>query len=344
MQGHDIIVIGASVGGVEALSNLVAQFPEDLPATIFIVQHIMPTATGQLAQVLDRAGLLPATMARDYESFELGHIYVAPPDHHLLVKQGCLRVTRGLRENRVRPAIDPLFRSAAVAYGARVVGVVLTGLQNDGTSGLLAIKRCGGIAMVQDPTDALYPDMPRSALEHVEVDYCVPVLKMGALLYRLSQEPPRETPPIPEELHIEVNIAESPIDNGNCAEKLGESVPVMCPECGGPLWELRDEKLRRYRCRIGHAFTAESLLAGQSEALEYALWAAVRTMEDRVRILMTLASGRQEHGQSKIADMYETRAKELKSHAQQIRQMLLETAKSSPASFFPSVSPFPKGE
>ena len=138
VPGHDIIVLGASVGGVEALSNLVAQFPEDLPATIFVVQHISPTAPGQLAQILDRAGPLPATMARDCESFELGHIYVAPPDHHLLVKQGCLRVTRGLRENRVRPAIDPLFRSAAVAYGARVVGVVLTGLQNDGTSGLVA--------------------------------------------------------------------------------------------------------------------------------------------------------------------------------------------------------------
>src|SRR4030095_15492322 len=168
MQGHDIIVIGASVGGVETLSNLVAQFPEDLPATIFVVQHIIPTARGNLAQVLARAGPLPATMAQDCESFELGHIYVAPPDHHLLVKQGCLRVSRGLRENRVRPAIDPLFRSAAVTYGARVVGVVLTGLQNDGTSGLLAIKRCGGIAIVQDPKEALYPGMPLSTLAHVQ--------------------------------------------------------------------------------------------------------------------------------------------------------------------------------
>jgi two-component system chemotaxis response regulator CheB len=324
MQGHDVIVIGASVGGVETLSNLVAQFPEDLPATIFVVQHIIPTARGNLAQVLDRAGPLPATMAQDCESFELGHIYVAPPDHHLLVKQGCLRVTRSLRENRVRPAIDPLFRSAAVAYGGRVVGVVLSGLQNDGTSGLLAIKRCGGIAMVQDPTDALYPDMPLSALEHVEADYCLPVMKMGAVLYRLSQEPPAATPSIPEDLLIEVNIAEKPIDNSDRAEELGESVSVTCPDCGGPLWELRDEKLRRYRCRLGQAFTAESLLTGQSEVIEYALWAAVRPMEDRVRTLMSLANGRREHGQSRLADSYETQAKELKTQAQQIRQMLLE--------------------
>ena len=324
MQGHDIVVIGASVGGVEALSNLVAQFPEDLPATVFVVQHIISTARSNLAQILDRASPLPATIAQDCENFELGHIYVAPPDHHLLVKPGCLRVTRGLRENRVRPAIDPLFRSAAVAYGARVVGIVLTGLQNDGTSGLLAIKRCGGIAMVQDPTDALYSEMPLSALEHVEVDYCLPVIKMGAAVYRLSQEPPAATPSIPEDLLIEVDIAEKPVDNSDRAEELGAAASVTCPDCGGPLWELYDGKLRRYRCRLGHAFTAESLLAGQSEVIEYALWAAVRTMEDRVRVLMTLANGRREHGQGKLADSYEIQAKELKTHAQQIRRMLLE--------------------
>jgi two-component system chemotaxis response regulator CheB len=328
MEGRNIIVIGASVGGVEALSSLVAQFPEDLAATIFVVQHISPTVISQLAQILDRAGPLLASMAQDCESFESGHIYVAPPDHHLLVKQGYLRVTRGLRENRVRPAIDPLFRSAAVAYGARVIGIVLTGLQNDGTSGLLAIKRCGGIAMVQDPTDALYPDMPLNALEQVEVDYCVPVLKMGAILYRLVQEPPVETLPIPENLRIEVSIAENPTDNSDRTEELGESVSVICPDCGGPLRELRDEKLRRYRCRLGHTFTAESLLAGQSEAIEYALWAAVRTMEDRVNILMTLAHGRREHSQSKIAATYKKQADELKRHAQQIRKMLLEAGNS----------------
>jgi two-component system chemotaxis response regulator CheB len=328
MQGHDIIVIGASVGGVEALSNLVAQFPKDLEAALFIVQHVSPTATGHLAQILDRAGPLPATIAQDCESFEYGHIYVAPPDRHLLVMQGCLRVTRGLRENRVRPAIDPLFRSAAVAYGARVVGVVLTGLQNDGTSGLMAIKRCGGIAIVQDPTDARYPDMPTNALEQVEIDYCVPILKTGAILYRLTQEPVVETPSIPEDLRIEVSITENPTANSDRIEELGESASMICPDCGGPLRELRDEKLRRYRCRLGHAFTAESLLEGQSEAIEYALWAAVRTMEDRVRILMNLANGRREQNHNKIAATYETQAKELQRHAQQIRKMLLEAGNS----------------
>lgn len=329
MPGHDMIVIGASAGGVEALSRLVAQFPEDLPATVCVVQHTMASALGRMAKVLDRAGPLPATQAQDGERFEPAHIYVAPPDHHLLVKQGHLRVTHTIRENRVRPAIDPLFRSAAVAYGARVAGVVLTGLLNDGTAGLLAIKRCGGLAIVQDPTDALQPAMPRSALEHVEVDYCVPLMHMGALLYRLTQEPSQHTGPIPEDvledLRIEVDIAENPNDNGHQVERLGTLAPLICPDCNGPLWELRHDKLPRYRCRLGHAFTEEALLAGQSETIEQALWAAVRTMEDRMRVLSTLASGRRERGQSKLAELYETHAAELKTHAQQIRQMLLES-------------------
>jgi two-component system chemotaxis response regulator CheB len=324
MAGHDIIVIGASVGGVEALSSLVAQLPEDLAATLFVVQHTLPTARGQMAQILDRAGPLTATLAQDGENFTPAHIYVAPPDHHLIVQEGYLRVTRGLRENRVRPAIDPLFRSAAVAYGARVVGVVLTGMQNDGTAGLLAVKRCGGIAVVQDPTDALYPDMPLSALEYVEVDYCVPLLKIGPLLYRLIQEPPVGTPPVPQDLLVEVGIADNPAENTDCAQALGRPVSLTCPECGGPLWELRHEKLQRYRCRLGHAFTPESLLEGQSEVIEYALWAAVRTMEDRVHMLTSLAQGRRDRGQSKVADLYTRRALELKTQAQQIRQMLLK--------------------
>jgi two-component system chemotaxis response regulator CheB len=324
MTGHDIIVIGASVGGVETLSMLVAQFPADLAATVFIVQHVFPTASGHLAKILDRAGPLPATQAQDGETFQRAHIYVAPPDHHLVVKEGYLCLTHGLRENRVRPAIDPLFRSAAVAYGARVVGVVLTGMQNDGSAGLLAIKRCGGIAMVQDPAEAPYPDMPLSALEYVEIDYCLPVSRMGAVLYRLAQEPPPETPPIPPDILTEVEIAEYPDHSSNRAEELGTLVPLTCPDCGGPLWEFLQNKLPRYRCRVGHAFTAESLLAGQSEVTEYALWAAVRTMEERARILLTLARGRRERTQSKLAKRYETQAQELQEQAQHLRKLLLE--------------------
>jgi two-component system chemotaxis response regulator CheB len=324
MTGHNIIVIGASVGGVEALSQLVGQFPPDLAATVFIVQHVFPTATGYLAQILDRAGPLPATMAEDGEDFQPAHIYIAPPDHHLLVKAGYLRLTRGPRENRVRPAIDPLFRSAAAAHNARVVGVVLTGMQDDGTAGLLAVKRCGGIAMVQDPAEAPYPDMPLSALEHVEIDYCLPISRMGPVLYRLTQEPPLDTPPIPQDILLEVEMIEHAEHSSNGAAQLGTLALLTCPDCGGPLWEFQQNKLTRYRCRVGHGYTAESLLAGQSEMTEYALWTAVRTMEDRARVLTNLARGRREHNQSKVAKLYETQAEELQGHAQHLRKLLLE--------------------
>jgi two-component system chemotaxis response regulator CheB len=323
MTGHDIIVIGASAGGVETLSMLVAQFPEDLPATVFVVQHTSANAPGYLDRVLHRASLLPVTVAQDGESFQRAHVYVAPPDYHLLVKQGYMRVTRGPRENRVRPAIDPLFRSAAAAYGARVVGVVLTGFQGDGTAGLLAVQRCGGVTMVQHPEDALHPEMPLSALAHVEVDHCLPVSKMGEVLLRLTCEAPAETPPIPQDILAEVAIAEDPADAVTYEEELGALVPVTCPECGGPLWGLHTDRIQRYRCRLGHAFTAESLLTGQSAVIETALWTAVRTMEERARILTLLVHEKEGQKRNRIAERYAAEAAELKTHAQHIRQLLL---------------------
>jgi two-component system chemotaxis response regulator CheB len=261
--------------------------------------------------------------AQDGTSFQQSHLYIAPPDHHLIVKEGYMRVTRGPRENRVRPAIDPLFRSAAAVYGARVVGVILTGLQNDGTAGLLAVKRCGGVTMIQEPDEALYPEMPLSVLAHMEVDYRLPVVKMGGVLYRLTHEVPAETPPIPRDIIAEVEIAERPTDIINREEELGTLAPLTCPDCGGPLWGLHTDKMQRYRCRLGHAFTAESLLTGQSEVIETALWTAVRTMEERARILTLLSRGRREREQHGLAEHYETQAAELKLHAQHIRQMLL---------------------
>jgi two-component system chemotaxis response regulator CheB len=310
---------------VEALSKLAVQFPDDLLATVFIMQHISATADGVLAQILDRAGPLPATIAQDGETFQQAHIYVAPPDHHLLIQEGYLRVTRGIRENRVRPAIDPLFRSAAVVYGARVVGVILSGLQDDGTAGLLAVKRSGGVAMVQEPTDALYPEMPRSALHYVEVDHCLPVSKMGAVLYRLTREIAEATPVIPRDIIAEAEIVEHPTNTVNREEELGSLVPLTCPDCGGPLWELHNASLQRYRCRLGHAFTATSLLGGQSEIIEAALWTAVRTMEERAHMFTVLAHGRREHGQEKLAERYAAQAMELAAHAKHIRQILLDS-------------------
>jgi two-component system chemotaxis response regulator CheB len=242
----------------------------------------------------------------------------------LLIKPELIHVVRGPRENRVRPAIDPLFRSAAAAYGARVVGVILTGLQDDGTAGLLAVKRCGGVTIVQDPGDALFPAMPLSALAQVEVDHCLPLSKIGPVLYRLTRETPGQTPPIPRDIPAEVEIALCPANAVSREEELGTLAPLTCPECGGPLWELHNDQLQRYRCRLGHAFTDKSLLAGQSEVIETALWTAVRTMEERSRILMHMIHKRRELGQLKLVESLATQAAELKMHAQHIRQILLE--------------------
>lgn len=301
------------------------QFPQDFPASIFIVQHVLASAPGYLAKILDRIGPLPATNARHGERFAPGHIYVAPPDHHLLVMPGHLQVTRGPRENRMRPAIDPLFRSAAAAYGSRVVGVILSGSQNYGTAGLLAIKRCGGVAVVQEPTEAAYADMPLSAVKYVEVDHCVPIARLGAVLYKLTQEAPPEAPPVPPDIQAEVDITTHPLsDSHHKVEKLGELVSVSCPECGGPLREVQHSAVPRYRCRVGHAYTAESLLAGQSETLERALWTAVQTMEGRARLLLSMADKWQENHHGRVVTLYKSQAAELSEHAQALRLVLLQ--------------------
>jgi two-component system chemotaxis response regulator CheB len=327
VTGHDIIVIGASSGGIEALSQLMAQLPEDLPAAIFVVVHVSADFPSYLDQLLDGAGPLMARTAEDGEAIQHGRVYIAPPDNHLLVQQERVRLVHGPRENRSRPAIDPLLRSAAVTYTSRVVGVVLSGLLDDGTAGLLAVKRCGGVTVVQHPDDAICPDMPRSALTHVEVDYCLPIAELGALLNRLGRQEVKSPPRVPEDVLLEVEAMEHIASDIGREDALGTLTPLICPECSGPLWVLHNDKLCRYRCRIGHAFTPRALLAEQDHALEQALWAAVHSMEERVTILLNLARDERTAGRQRLAKSYADRAAESQSHAQAIRQLLLDKAR-----------------
>jgi two-component system chemotaxis response regulator CheB len=321
-RGHDVIVVGASMGGIETLSTLVGSLPRDLPASVFVVQHVSRDSPAMLGKILNGAGPLPATMAEDDQPIERSHIYVAPPDRHLLVMPGKLRLVYGPRENRWRPAIDPMFRSAAVAYATRVIGVVLTGALDDGTAGMVAVKRCGGIAVVQDPTDAAYPDMPRNVLEQVEVDHTVPLGEIGGLLTRLARGPAAEPPPIPADILAEVRI----MSNGEPISELvgsDETVPQLsCPECGGPLTSLRTDSLQRYRCTVGHAFTAKSLLADQTDSIERALWAAVRVLDERTTLLTRLARDARARSRPRSAVEYEERAAEARGHAEQLRELL----------------------
>jgi two-component system, chemotaxis family, protein-glutamate methylesterase/glutaminase len=313
MPSHDIVVIGASAGGVEALIAIVSCFPTSLPAAVFVVIHLPVNSPSVLPQILQRAGPLPSAFARHGEAIRQGHIYVAPPDHHLLIKRGYMHVMRGPKENRHRPSADVLFRTAAGAYGARVVGVVLTGALDDGTMGLQAVKRRGGLAVVQAPHDALVPSMPQSALEAVKVDYCLPLAEIAPLLVRLASGP-----------------VEKPLESteGNMAEPEHEELPEIasgftCPDCHGALWELRDGELIQFRCRVEHTFSPDSLLEGQSEALERALWSAMRGMEERAALTRHLGQRMRKRGILSTAARFDERAKEMEQQAMLLRQFVL---------------------
>lgn len=327
MPGHDIIVIGASAGGVEALSKLIHDIPPDIPAALFVVLHIPAQSTSLLPEILSRAGQLKASHPSDRERIVSGNVYLAPPDHHLLIGQGFVRVVRGPKENRHRPAIDPTLRSAALHYGPRAIGVVLTGSLDDGTAGLNAVKQRGGLAVVQDPQDALYPSMPLSAIGHVQVDYTVPLSQMGALLERLAREaaPDEHAYPVPADLEKEVKIVGMDMNELNAPNHPGTPSPFSCPECGGVLWELDVGAMLRFRCRTGHAFSSESVLAEQSDALERALWAALKTMEEKVSLSRQLSQRAHERGQEWLAHNFMERVQETEQHAQILRNLLFNT-------------------
>jgi two-component system chemotaxis response regulator CheB len=329
MPGHDIIVIGGSAGGVEALRELTRGLPPDLPAAVFAVLHVTPAAPSALPEILSRNSALPARHAVDGEAIEYGRVYVAPPDHHLLVESERVRVVRGPKENRVRPAADPLFRSAAKFYGPRVVGVVLTGALDDGTAGLAAIKRRGGVAVVQDPEEALYSGMPRSALENVAVDHCLPLAGIAPLLGRLAMAPAQEAAayPVSEFLEVETRIARNEEADMEDVGKLGTPSAFTCPECKGALWELNDGELLRFRCHVGHAFSIESLAADQTEQLESALWAALQSLEQNAALLRRMAARARERNHQISLMRYEDNVQRVERHAAVIREVLRNNEK-----------------
>ena len=318
----DIVVVGASAGGIEALRVLVGKLPADLPASLFIVLHTSPDAPSMLADILDRSGRLPALTPTNGERIRPGTIYVAPPDRHLLIEPNRVRVTRGPKENRFRPAIDPLFRSAAQTYGPRVVGIILTGYLDDGTAGLWTVKQLGGTAVVQDPADALVPYMPLNAVTHVKVDYCLPLEEIAPVLVRLTSEAVEEKGAyqVPKEVEIEVNIAkeQKALDAG--VLQLGEPSNYACPECHGVLLQMREGTLFRFRCHTGHAYSIESLLTDITEKMDDALWNSIRAFEEGELFMRHMAQ-HLDHGEnSQSAESILKRADETKRRANLMRQ------------------------
>ena len=321
-----LVVVGTSAGGLEALQALASQLPATFSAPIFIVQHMEADADASvLARLLAQRGALPCSVAKNGERFAPGHIYVAPADNHLLIKQSTLMVTKGARENRYRPAIDPMFRSAAVTHGPGVISVILTGHLDDGTEGTAAVKRCGGVTIVQDPKDARYPNMPRSALA-TKVDHCVALGELGVLLDRLVRTQPRKRKPIPEDIRTEALIAERVLSDVRAVDSLGSQVPYNCPGCGGVLWEVEKSRTLRYRCHTGHSFTATTLLSEQSGKIEETLWISLRMLEERRNLLRSM----RDHGQGTKSVIERERDTEV--HIDRIRAILIEGGRTTNAS------------
>lgn len=334
MASHDIVVIGASAGGVEAISTVVAGLPKELRAAVLVVLH-MSRGRSLLPDILSRAGRLPASSPNDGERLQYGRIYVAAPDHHMTIEGDVIRMTHGPTENGVRPAVDPLFRSAARAFGPRVIGVVLTGSLDDGTAGLMAVKEAGGIAIVQDPDEAFAPSMPRSAMQAITVDHVLPIREVAPMIEALVRErtAPRQAGPAPSAASMESDRGVEAIALTE-GDRPGRLAVFTCPECSGNLWESDENGLLRFRCRVGHVYSSESMMAAQTDAVDRALWTALRALEERAALTRKLASRARDREHVWVAGAFEERARAAEEQAALVKQVLVDrsTAHVSPDS------------
>jgi two-component system, chemotaxis family, protein-glutamate methylesterase/glutaminase len=319
-SNRDLVLIGASAGGLAPLRRIFETLPDTFPASVIVVHHVGSSSI--LPQILDCAGALPVAHAENGQVIERSRVYVAPPGYHTLLHDDHILLSRGPRENFCRPSVDVLFRSAAANFGARVIGLVLSGALSDGTAGLRAIKRCGGLAVAQDPQDAAVPGMPASAVRHVDLDHCVEAAKLGELLVALAALPAGETPAVPLDIRLETFIAAQDIADMNTSEELGSLSRFTCPECRGPLWEIPDGCLLRYRCRVGHAFNADSVLAGQAAEVERLLWSFLRTNMERADLAWRVAGQERKADREDSAMQIERRAREYETNVTLARQLL----------------------
>ena len=328
MAKKDIVVIGASAGGMEALRQLISLLPDDFNASVFVVWHTSPSVRSVLPKLLERDGPLKSAFAVDREAIVPRRIYVAPPDHHMLLERGFVRIAKGPKENRFRPAIDPLFRSAAYVYGPRTIGVVLTGALDDGTAGLWTIKLRGGTAIVQDPEEALIPSMPLSALKAVNVDYRARIPKIADLLARLTREEAPSAPSLPmdekRKLESEIRIAEEDTALEKWRLATDDLSPFTCPECHGVLARIREGRVVRFRCHTGHAFSADSLLASVTESIESMLWGALRASDEAVMLLNHVGQHCEDAGELEMAAEYRRKADEALQRGQLVRKAAIE--------------------
>lgn len=325
MANRDIIVIGGSAGATAPLKEILGRLPKDLPAAVFVVLHIPAQGIGILSTVASAASRLPVVQAKSGMVIERGHIYLGAPDHHLLIYKDHMMLRRGPRENMARPAIDPLFRSAALQYGPRVIGVILSGLLSDGAAGLSAIKRCGGMALVQDPSEAIANEMPLRALEGVTVDLCVPSSRLGDVLSDLTRERAGSALPVPPEIQLEVEIAAGERIGSEELKRVAAPAPLTCPACGGVLSEVKAGQPLRFRCQVGHAYTSDALAKEQEGRVDEALRVALRIIGERAELVHRMAGDARVSGRAAVAAMYDARSTEYREYADMIRRVMLQS-------------------
>ncbi|MBW9064396.1 chemotaxis protein CheB [Rhizobium herbae] len=326
---RDIIAIGGSLGAVGAMNNLLRSLPPDLAATLFVVIHVGAHGNKLLADVLGVNPCFPVTTAVDGERAHPGRAYVAPADHHLLVIDDIIRLGRGPRENLSRPAIDPLFRSVAANFGPRTIAIVLTGMLNDGAAGLADVKRCGGVTVVQNPSDAIAPDMPLGALNANRVDYRASLVDLPGLIHSLTSEEAGPPVPVPPDIKLEIDIALGREINAHMLSTIADPVVISCPSCGGVLSQIKSSPPLRFRCQVGHAYTSEALAAEKEGAVDEAMRVALRIIEERVALSEKMAEDARRSGFDAAAAANRRRAAEARRHSETLRRAVLGKAENT---------------
>lgn len=327
-----VVVIGASAGGFFALAELVNQLNEEMDAAFFVVMHLSNQAIGgYLVNQMQKYSSLFCTEVEDGAQIKKSTVYFAQPNKHLIIKNGEVKLGCGPQENRWRPSIDVLFRSAAAAYDGCTIAIILSGMLDDGTAGMSAIKRCGGSCIVQDPNEAEYPDMPLSVLKEIDVDYCIPLSQIGTIISDIITTKEVGNRIIPADIIKEVQLCEEGAGTINELAELGQNSVFSCPDCGGVLFELKNDKITRYRCHTGHSYSVNDLLLKQNKNLESSLWVALRSLEERKKLLSQISEKNIQRGYNHLAYDFREKIDELKMHIDNLKSVLFAAQKEKDA-------------
>ncbi|QYA26477.1 chemotaxis protein CheB [Gramella sp. MT6] len=322
MEENRIFLIGASAGGRVAVEKVLKSISPEINASFLVVVHSSFDMISSFSEYLNRKIQMEVLDSKENMNIEKGKVYVAVPNQHMVIHEGKLRNSNGPRENLFRPSIDVLFRSAAVAFGNRCVGILLSGRLNDGTVGLEAVKRCGGKTIIQEPKSAEFAGMAISAQKFVEIDYTLQVEEIGELIEELTEKPLPQEVEIPYTIKRESEIATKIRSQVKTEDFLGEKVALSCASCGGPLWKIKDTGIERYRCHVGHSFSQESLLLAQNENLEETLWVCLRTLEEKKVLMLNIADSFKTKGSDQISRSYSDKIKEVDEHINRLRELM----------------------